>query len=52
MRSCPRCKNMNVVTTKDSHDLIEYSWCRNCGWTSDGKEPPKFASQTTTTRRS
>jgi len=32
--ACPECKNVNVVHEED------FSWCRNCGWTSDGGEVP------------
>lgn len=40
MPICPKCKNMNIVTVKSKLAKDDYTWCRNCGWTSDGKPIP------------
>lgn len=37
MPVCPKCRNLNVKVEKD------YTWCRNCGWSSDGKGIPQHA---------
>jgi len=43
MEACLVCKNLNVVHDKE----MDYKWCRNCGWTSDGQPPPRLVDSKT-----
>jgi len=51
MPCCEKCKNLNVVTTTDPEDGVEYMFCRNCGHTTNGKEPPRLVASPPVGRR-